>query len=554
MGERKQTETVIGDLWYKNSVIYSLDVESFMDANGDGVGDFEGLMQRLDYLETLGVDSIWLAPFQPSPGKDNGYDVSDYYGVNPRYGSSGDFVEFMHQAKKRGLNVIADLVANHSSNEHQWFQDARQGERSKYWDHYLWSKEKPKYMHDGMVFPGVQEATWTFDEKARAYYHHRFYEFQPDLNTANPRVRDEIRKVMGYWLELGVAGFRVDALPFLLEENDPNVKNPELRFEYLDEFRQFLQWRVGDAILLGEANVAPEDVKRYFGGSDGLGSGIHMMFNFYVNQYLFYSLATGDVGPLAEALEKTKQIPATSQWAQFLRNHDELDLGRLTDAQRERVFAEFAPEERMQLYGRGIRRRLAPMLGDRKREELAYSLMFSLPGTPVIRYGDEIGMGDDLSLDQRESVRTPMQWSDEAQAGFSSASETVHPLIDDGPYAFDRVNVEAQRREPQSLLNWMARLIRLRKVCPQIGWGSWEHLAVEQPGVLVLRYDWQGRSLIPLHNLRDQAVEVELMVDVPGGDLLVDLMGDLRSESSDGRHRLRLDGYGYHWLRVGRAG
>jgi maltose alpha-D-glucosyltransferase/alpha-amylase len=547
----KESSMIIEDLWYKNTIIYSLDVETFMDSDGDGIGDFEGLMRRLDYLQSLGVETLWLAPFYPSPNKDNGYDVSDYYGVHPRYGSSGDFVEFMNQAKKRGFKVLIDLVINHTSNEHPWFQEARKNKDSKYYDYYIWSEEKPKYRTDGVVFPGVQEATWTYDKKAQAYYHHRFYEFQPDLNIVNPQVRTEVRRIMGYWLELGVAGFRVDAVPFVLEASAPDVKEPERNFKYLEEMRQFLQWRVGDAILLGEANVLPDDTQKYFGGNGGPGSGIHMMFNFYVNQFLFYALATADTAPLEEALRATKSIPSTAQWAQFLRNHDELDLGRLSDEQREQVFARFAPEETMQLYHRGIRRRLAPMLGDRRHAELAYSLNFSLPGTPVLRYGDEIGMGDDLSLNEREAVRTPMQWSNEVQAGFSTAEKLVHPVIDEGIYGFERVNVESQRRDPESLLNWMSRMIRLRKECPEIGWGDWELLSTGTPGVLAMRYDWRGTSLVTVHNFREITQEIELTPGVQGGQRLVDLLHDVRCESESGTHQIVLEPYGYHWYRVG---
>src|SRR5690349_3208883 len=372
---------MIEDLWYKNAVIYSLDLETFMDGNGDGVGDFEGLKTRLDYLHALGVDAVWLAPFQPSPNKDNGYDVSDYYGVDPRHGSSGNFVEFMHQATKRGIKVIIDLVVNHTSDEHRWFQDARQGPTAKYRDWYVWSEKKPDEWDDGMVFPGVQKATWTYDKKAGAYYHHRFHKFQPDLNFGNPQVRAEVARIMGYWIELGVEGFRVDAVPFMLEPQVNGKTSKKLKFEYLREMKRFLQWRNGQAILLGEANVVPKDSSKYFGEE---GDGIHLMFNFYVNQHIFYALATADTRPLAKALEKTRLSFPGSQWAHFLRNHDELDLGRLTGEQRQKVFERFGPDKNMQLYDRGIRRRLATMIGNRPQSEVAYSLLFALPGTAVL--------------------------------------------------------------------------------------------------------------------------------------------------------------------------
>lgn len=540
---------MIEDLWYKNAVIYSLDLETFMDANGDGNGDFEGLTLRLDYLHAMGIDTVWLAPFQPTPNKDNGYDIADYYGVDPRHGSSGNFVEFMHQAKKRGIKVIIDLVVNHTSDEHPWFLNARSGKNAKHRDWYVWSDKKPKDWDKGMVFPGVQKATWTHDKKAGAWYHHRFHHFQPDLNIDNEAVRAEIRRIMGYWLELGVEGFRVDAVPFILETQTPHKVEEKLRFEYLREMRRFLQWRNGHSILLGEANVLPKDSGKYFGDE---GNGIHLMFNFYVNQYIFYALATADVKPLIEALEATRLTFQNSQWAQFLRNHDELDLGRLTEEQRQKVFERFGPEKNMQLYDRGIRRRLAPMIGNRPQTELAYSLLFSLPGTPVIRYGDEIGMGDDLSLKERDAVRTPMQWSGEENAGFSTAQKLIHPVIAEGPYAYDAMNVETQRRSPDSLLNWMTSLIRLRQECTEIGWGDWRILDTGTPSVLAMYYRWEESSLITIHNFDEKVREIRLDVKQKKESKLVDLMKiDENIADENGIHRIRLGAYGYRWFRAG---
>ena len=540
---------MIEDLWYKNTVVYSLDLETFMDSNGDGVGDFEGLTQRLEYLEALGISTIWLSPFQPTPNLDDGYDIRDYYGVDPRHGSSGDFVEFMHQTKKHGIDVIMDLVVNHTSDQHPWFQAARKDKNSPYHDWYIWSKTRPANWKSGMVFPGVQESTWTYNKEAREYYFHRFYKFQPDLNIHNPAVRAEIRRIMGYWLELGVAGFRVDAVPFIIESPPEGKKKPELHFEYLAEMRKFLQWRRGDGALLGEANVVPEETLNYFGDE---GDGIHMMFNFFVNQHLFYALATAEVAPLAAALKATKKLPPGAQWAQFLRNHDELDLGRLTDEQREKVFARFGPAPDMQLYHRGIRRRLAPMLGNQPQLELAYSVMFSLPGTPVIRYGDEIGMGDDLSLKERHAVRTPMQWTQDSQAGFSTAEKTVHPVISKGPYRYDQVNVEKQRRDPDSLLSWTAHMVRIRKECPEIGWGDWTILQTGAPTVLAMRYDWRGNSLVVIHNFDDKSREVKIKPGVQGGERLINLLlNDESHADASGSHNIALEAYGYRWYRVG---
>lgn len=537
---------MIDDLWYKNSVIYSLDLDTFMDSDGDGVGDFDGLIQRLDYLHSLGVDVLWLAPFQPSPNRDNGYDISDYYGVDRRYGSSGDFVEFMNQAKKRGMRVILDLVVNHTSDQHSWFKRSRRSVDSAYRDWYVWAKRRPADWNRGMVFPGVQKATWTRDPASKQFYHHRFYDFQPDLNMDNPEVRAEIRRIIGYWLQLGVDGFRVDAVPFILESR---AGRGAMRFEYLTEIREFLQWRTGNAALLGEANVLPKDTRRYFG--DGL-NGLHMMFNFFVNQHLFYALASTDTRPLAQALAATRRIPATAQWGHFLRNHDELDIDRLPQRMREVVFKRFGPSKEMQLYGRGIRRRLAPMLGDRRHLELANSMLFALPGSPVIRYGDEIGMGDDLRLEQRDAVRTPMQWSNEAQGGFSTARRLVHPVVAKGPYGYRSVNVEAQRRDPDSLLNWMIKMIRVRKECPEIGWGSWRRLAIAHQSVLGLIYEWRGTRVVSLHNFSREPQQVHFDIDGSESDRLVNLLTqEARNVGRRGRHTVTLDSYGYGWYRVG---
>jgi maltose alpha-D-glucosyltransferase/alpha-amylase len=542
---------MINDLWYKNAVIYCLSVGSYMDANGDGIGDFEGLMRRLDYLHGLGVTAVWLMPFQTSPCKDDGYDVADYYNVDPRYGTLGDFVEFAHGAKQRGIRVLIDLVVNHTSNEHRWFKEARKDPKSKYRDWYVWSKKKPANADQGMVFPGVQKTTWSYDKEARAYYFHRFYDFQPDLNTSNPEVQAEILKIMGFWIQQGVSGFRMDAVPFIISTKGADVKRPQEQWDMLRTFREFLQWRQGDCIILAEANVLPETDMKYFGKD---GERMHMMFNFQVNQHLFYALASCDTRPLIKAMKATRPRPATAQWGMFLRNHDELDLGRLTKKQRQKVFDEFGPEENMQLYDRGIRRRLAPMLGgDQRRLELAYSLMFTLPGTPVIRYGDELGMGDNLDLPERNCARTPMQWSAEPHGGFTKSDKPDNPVIDEGPYGYQRINAAVQRRHPESLLNWTERIMRMRKEVPEIGWGDFEVLKVRDPAVLALRYDWRNNSVLVLHNLHEEPREVLLDVGLgEQGKRLMNLLGDEHSDAEkSGKHRIVLEGYGYRWYRVG---
>jgi maltose alpha-D-glucosyltransferase / alpha-amylase len=539
---------VIDDLWYKNAVIYCLDVAKYVDANGDGVGDFAGLSRRLDYLSGLGVTCIWLQPFYPSPNRDNGYDVSQHYGVDPKAGTFGELVEFMNHAEQVGLRVIVDLVVNHTSDRHPWFQAARKDPKSPYRDWYVWSKKRPVDYNKGMVFPGVQKATWTRDPVAGEFYFHRFYDFQPDLNTENPAVRNEILRIMGFWLQLGVCGFRMDAVPFLISRKGHHT-TPRKDYEFLHEMRDFLQWRRRDAVLLAEANVPPSESMEYFGD---LGDRLQMMLNFPVNQRLFYALATADLKPLITALEATKKRPEAAQWVHFLRGHDELDLGRLTASQREKVFAAFGPSKDMQLYGRGIRRRFAPMVdNDRRRLELAYSLLFTLPGTPMLQYGDEIGMGDDLSLPERESARTPMQWSGERNGGFSTARRTVRPVVSDPIYGYKRVSVEAQRRDPQSLLNWMERKIRMRRECPEISWGDWEILETNADDVLVMEYTWRGHSLIVLHNFADKPRAVRIPVATAGTPTLIDLLWTNDSQAEGrGHHEIELEPYGYRWFRA----
>src|SRR6201986_1896127 len=546
---------MIDDLWYKNSIFYCLSVGTYMDANGDGIGDFKGLLRRLDYLHGLGISTIWLMPFQPSPGKDDGYDISDYYGVDPRYGTLGDFVEFPHRCKQPGIPLIIDLVVNHTSNEHAWFKSARSAKDSPYRDWYVWADKRPADANTGMAFPGVQKSTWTRDKEAGAWYFHRFYDFQPDLNTSNPLVQAEILKIMGFWIQLGVSGFRMDAVPFVIATKGAKVKKPVEQYDMLRAFREFLQWRKGDAIILAEANVVPKTDMEYFGDD---GERMQMMFNFHVNKHMFYALAAADVGPLAKALTQTKPRPATAQWGLFLRNHDELDLGRLTKTQRAKVFGAFGPDKNMQLYDRGIRRRLAPMLGgDRRRLELAYSRMCTQPGTPVIRYGDEIGMGDNLDLPERNCARTPMQWSNEPQGGFTKSDKPESPVISGGPYSYEHINVAIQRRHPDSLLNWTERVMRMRKEVPEIGWGDFKVIPVRDPAILIMRYDWRNNSVLFVHNLDEKPREIAFVSGLPGeaGKLLVNLLSEDHSRADDqGRHRLVLEGYGYRWYRVGALG
>jgi maltose alpha-D-glucosyltransferase / alpha-amylase len=539
------------DLWYKNAVIYCVDVETFMDSNGDGVGDFGGLADRLDHVEALGATCIWLLPFYPTPNRDNGYDVTDFYAVDPRLGTLGDFVAFTHAAHDRGLRVIIDLVANHTSIDHPWFQEARQDPNSRYRDWYVWSKEKPENIHEGVVFPGVQDTTWTYDEVAQAWYMHRFYPHQADLNIANPEVREELEKIMGFWLQLGVSGFRLDAVPFLIEYRGvPAEERPkEDPHEYLDRIRDFLSWRRAEGMLLAEANITMDQVDEYFGPS---GDRLHMIFNFMLNQHLFLALSRKDAEPIRRVMAQTPAIPPKSQWASFLRNHDELDLGRLSDAERGEVFAAFGPAPEMQAYERGIRRRLAPMLdGDERRIKQAFSLMYALPGTPVLWYGDEIGMGEDLSLKERSSVRTPMQWANEPNAGFSAgpAERLVRPVVSKGAFDYRRINVAAQHDLDGSLMSTVQRLVRTRRACPEVGWGRCQVVETGETGVLALRYDWQGETVLVLHNLADQAVEVTMSLD--GVSELRPLVCDQDDRAMrDASDPISLNPFGYRWFRA----
>lgn len=542
---------MINELWYKNTVIYCLSVGTFMDADGDGIGDFQGLLRRLDYLQGMGITTLWLMPFQTSPCRDNGYDVSDYYNVDPRYGTLGDFAEFTHACRQRGMRVLIDLVLNHTSDQHPWFLDARSNPQSRYRDWYVWSKRQPSNAKDGMVFPGVQKSTWSYDAQAKMWYFHRFYQFQPDLNTANPHVQAEMLKIMGFWLQMGVSGFRMDAVPFVISRKGAEVKRPTLQYDMLRTFRAFLQWRSGDAIILAEANVAPGTNMEYFGAE---GERLEMMFNFPVNQASFHALATADCALLKKALLATRERPASGQWGVFLRNHDELDLGRLSARQRDAVFRAFGPDPGMQLYGRGIRRRLAPMLdGDQRRLEMAYSLMMTLPGTPVLLYGDEIGMGDDLSLPERECARTPMQWSAERNGGFSSHPKPIGAVIEGGAYGYQRVNVGAQRRDPNSLLNWMERIIRMRKEVPEISWGDFSVLELAEREVLGIRYRYRNNAAVFLHNFSAAQLCVTLPCEPgdPADGTLTNLLSDAHSTPRDGFHHIVIEPYGYHWYRVG---
>jgi maltose alpha-D-glucosyltransferase/alpha-amylase len=545
------------DRWYSEAVVYCLDIDTYADSDGDGVGDIRGLIGRLDYLGRLGVTCLWLQPIHPSPSRDDGYDATDFYGVDPRFGSLGDFAELLHQADNRGIRVIIDLVVNHTSDEHPWFASARSSPDSPYRDWYVWSAEQPPDRRQGMVFPGEQAETWTYDRTAKAWYFHRFYKFQPDLNFANPAVREEIKKVLSFWLQLGVAGFRIDAVPFIIELTEPGDPTSPKDFDFLTELREHVQWRRSDAMLLAEANVEPDQLVDYFGDSGGSANRLHMLFDFMLNGRMMLALARQDPEPIIESLRDTPALPRGAQWATFLRNHDEIDLSRLTVEQRNQVFDAFGPEEHMRLYGRGIRRRLASMLGnDRRRIELAYALQFSLRGTPVLRYGEEIGMGEDLSLPGREAIRTPMQWSFQPNAGFSGAEaeKLVRPVVDQGEFGYQQVNVTAQRHDPGSLLAWFERMIRTLREAPEVGSGCCTHIDLALPaGVLAHRADGPTGAMVFLHNLGTDVVTVDLGALFEESDLPDDVLADREYAPVGKLDALELAGHGYRWIRLCRT-
>ena len=535
----KESSAAVPDNWYRNSIFYNLDVDVFKDSDGDGVGDFKGLSQKLPYLDSLGINVIWLSPFQPTPDRDDGYDVTDYYGIDPRLGTMADFDNFITEAKKHKLKIVMDMVLNHTSIDHPWYKKARSDSSEKYRSRYVWSATKPKDFDKGMVFEGFQTQSWSYDEIAKQYYFHRFYDFQPDLNYQNKEVQEEAIKILQFWSAKGIKGFRLDAVPFIIDVPESGAADPAKMFGVLDSIVRGAKSIDKETLLLGEANVSPEENVEYFGEK---GDRLQMMFNFYVNQYLFYSMAEEKTTTLVTALNATRQKPKTSQWAYFLRNHDEIDLGRLKKSQRNKVYEKFGPEPNMQLYNRGIRRRLAPMLNNPEQLKMAYSVLYGLPGAAVIRYGEEIGMGDDLTLPERLSVRTPMQWDNIENAGFSIAKQTVRPVISMGDYAYNKVNVASEIKNRKSLLNFIKSLIRIRKSLPEIGTSNWEVLDLRNDAVFAIRYKSPSGKIIIVHNFSAQAIEVE--IPLTGKEKV--LIGEQALES---KGKLKLKAYGRLWLK-----
>jgi len=530
-------------LWYKNAIFYELYVRAFCDSNGDGRGDLPGLTRNLDYLQQLGVDCLWLLPLYPSPLKDDGYDIADYYGIHPDYGTLDDFKTLLAEAHARGLKIIIDLVLNHTSDQHPWFQAARADRRSPYRNYYVWSDTDRKYADARIIFLDTEKSNWTWDAVAGQYYWHRFYATQPDLNFDNPAVRAEMLKVMRFWLELGVDGFRADAVPYLFEREGTNCENLPETHAYLKELRRVLDAEYPGRILLCEANQWPEDVRPYFGDGDEF----HMGFHFPVMPRLYMALKRGEGSAVEQILKRTPAIPANCQWCTFLRNHDELTLEMVTPEERQWMWEQYAPEPRMRL-NLGIRRRLAPLLdNDQRKLELAHSLLFTLPGSPIIYYGDEIGMGDNIWLPDRNGVRTPMQWEASRNAGFSNApSQRLYaPPIEDGPFAYDRVNAAAARAQPDSLWHTLRQMIAVRKQQAVLGRGRCEPLLHNAGALLTLRHTAAEGRLEAVHNLSAQTQNLTLTADVPHTVVLTSRAAGVPTLHD---RTLTLPAYSYVWL------
>jgi maltose alpha-D-glucosyltransferase/alpha-amylase len=536
--------------WYRNAIIYAVDIEKFADSNGDGIGDIPGLIQHLDYIDDLGVTCLWLLPFYPSPRKDNGYDCTDYYAVDPRFGTFEDFDRLVRLCGERGIRIIIDIVMDHTSDEHPWFQAARRDAASRFRSYYTWVSMPPRVgLAHGSAFPGEESSLWKYDSVAGAFYYHPFYRFQPQLNMSNSEVCDELLRVLDFWMCFGVSGFRLDAVPLMLGLEGPSVNVPLDPLGILRSARGLVSGRHTDSLLMGEVDLEAGKLLGYFGDGDQLNA----LLGFLLNNYLFLALATESPAAILRALRLLPSVPDGCQWVNFLRNNDELNIQWLPEQDRAFVWDYFAPDQNMRIYDRGIRRRLAPMIGDPLKTEMAFSLMFSLPGSALFMYGDEIGMGDDLSLPGRDSVRTPMQWSAETNAGFSSAPESrlVRPLISEGPFAYTNVNVDSQLRSSDSLLSAVRALVRARLDCPEIGSGSWQPFETAPQSVLSHQYVYQDRTVMMLHNLGGESQDVDIdMRDHPGRKLEL-LVGSpsLIDETSE-VHCTRLAPYGYAWYRV----
>lgn len=530
--------------WYKNAIFYQVYPRSFMDSNGDGYGDFQGIISRLDYIRDLGVDCIWLQPTYPSPLRDDGYDISDYTGVYEPFGTIADFKRLVAEVHRRGMYLISDLVINHCSSDHPWFQAARNDPSSKYYDYFVWSDDPNKYSEARIIFVDSQKSNWSFDEKVGKYFWHRFYPTQPDLNFDNPEVREEMKNVLRFWLDLGIDGFRADAVPYLYEREGTNGENLPETHAYLKELRKLMDTEYPGTVLLCEANQWPRDVAEYFGDGDEFQLGFH----FPLMPRIFMSIGKQDASSLLQIMKDTPDIPDGCQWCTFLRNHDELTLEMVTEEDRQWMWNFYAPDKEMRM-NLGIRRRLYPLMdNDRKRIELGYSCIFTLPGSPVLYYGDEIGMGDDIRQFDRNGVRTPMQWDGSKNGGFSTADETYLPAIRDGANGYLRTNVADQENDPDSNLNRLKRMIRIRKSSEALGSGKLIWL-LDGAAVPVLAYARESErdTVIAVHNMTE--TDRSVMLSAADGTYRDLLNESLEVEAADGLLRMELPPRAFHWLR-----
>ena len=536
-------------LWYKDAIIYQLHVKAFLDGNADGIGDFHGLTEKLDYVKDLGVTAMWLLPMYPSPFKDDGYDISDYQGIHKDYGTLKDFQVFLDEAHRRDIRVITELVVNHTSDQHPWFQEARRNPGSPYRDYYVWSDTDKKYAGTRIIFSDTEKSNWSWDHEAKQYYWHRFFSHQPDLNFDNPKVRQEILNVMKYWLDMGVDGLRVDAVPYLVEREGTNCENLPETHQVLKEIRAALDAAYPDRMLLAEANQWPADVRPYFGNGDEF----HMAFHFPLMPRIFMAIRKEDRHPITDILAQTPSIPPNCQWGLFLRNHDELTLEMVTEDDRDYMYREYAADPRMRI-NLGIRRRLAPLMdNDRRKVELLNSLLLTMPGTPILYYGDELGMGDNIYLGDRNGVRTPMQWTGDRNAGFSRAETAMlySPLNVDPVYGYQGLNVEAQQRVPNSLLNWTRRLIAARKRHRTFGRGTLEWIKPANRTVLSYVRKFERETLLIVNNLAGSAQPVELDLRRFIGAEVTEMLGQTKfPRIAEHPYQLSLAPYGFFWFKL----
>jgi len=543
----------MSELWYKDAIFYELHVKAFQDGDGDGVGDFRGLTQRLDYVQDLGVDCLWLLPFYPSPLRDDGYDIADYYDIAAGYGTMADFEAFLREAHRRGIRVVTDLVVNHTSDQHPWFQEARRDASSAKRDWYVWSADDKKYRDARIIFVDTEKSNWTWDPVAHAYYWHRFFSHQPDLNYDNPEVQRAMLDALRFWLDKGLDGFRCDAVPYLFERDGTSCENLPETHAFLKRLRAEVDARYSNRILLAEANQWPEDARQYFGNGDEF----HMAFHFPLMPRLYLGLRLEDTRPITDIFTQTPPIPPACQWGLFLRNHDELTLEMVTNEERAFMYYAYAYEPDMKL-NLGIRRRLAPLLdGDRRRVELLNCLLLTLPGSPIIYYGDEIGMGDNVYLGDRNGVRTPMQWSRDRNAGFSSLEhgQLYLPVITDPVYGYEAVNVAAQARQPSSLLTTMRRLLAARRRSSVFGRGSIEFLRPRNSKVLAYLRRHARETLLIVANLSAAPQPVELDLKAFAGVTPIEMLGATAFPTiRTAPYFLSLGPHGFYWFRLERPG